>query len=418
MKPTGSAKFKFRPVIGNGRDQMITMEARQSLERQVAAGYASGLVALIGRGDDAQVMAIGDQAIGGPPMARDTLFRIASITKPIAAAAAMILVEDGKLSLDEPVDRLLPELADRQVLRRLDGPLDDTVPARRPITLDDLLTFRLGLGVLFAPPGAWPIQRAIADMGMDPAFGPPDPTLPFAPDEWMSRLGRLPLFAQPGEAWMYTTGSAILGVLIARASGQSLPDFLQARLFGPLGMKDTAFHVPPDRLRRLAAAYLPAEQGLVLRDDPAHSRWALPPAFPSADAGLVSTADDLFAFSRFLLDRGRVDGRRLLGEASVSAMTADQLTRPQRESGGLILGDSHGWGYGMAVAIRTTPEGIPDGAFGWNGGAGTSWVADPASGTTAILLTQTMFVSPDPPAAHKGFWRAVFGGGRAETLAP
>ena len=187
----------------------------------VARGYAPGVVALIGRGEDSHVMAVGAKALGGTdPMHRDTIFRIASLTKPITATAAMMLIEEGRLRLDEPVDRLLPELGDRRVLRRIDGPLDYTVPARRPITVEDVLTFRLGLGVLMAPPGTYPIQRAITALGLV-GFGPPDPTSPHDPDEWMRRLGTLPLMAQPGEQWIYTTGSNLLGVLIARAARQS-----------------------------------------------------------------------------------------------------------------------------------------------------------------------------------------------------
>ncbi|MGH6910807.1 MAG: serine hydrolase domain-containing protein, partial [Phenylobacterium sp.] len=205
---------------------------RAGLERHIAQGYAPGVVALISRGDQTHILPLGAKAFGDPaPMPRDALFRIASMTKPITAAAVLMLIEDGKLRLDEPVERLLPELGDRKVLRRLDGPLKDTVPARRPITVEDLLTFREGFGIVFAEPGSTPILRAIEELGMT-GFGPPNPTQPFGPDEWMKRLGTLPLMHQPGERWMYTTGSDIQGVLIARASGQTLPAFLQARILG------------------------------------------------------------------------------------------------------------------------------------------------------------------------------------------
>ena len=384
--------------------------ARRAIEAHVAAGHTPGAVALIGRGGETHAIVAGAMAVGGgAPMRRDTIFRIASVTKPIAAALALMLVEDGTIALDAPAERWLPELADRRVLRRIDGPVADTVPANRSITVEDLLTFRLGWGIVFAPPGAWPIQRAIAEAGIETAFGPPDPALPFGPAEWMRRLATLPLMAQPGEAWMYTTGSSVLGVLLARAAGRPLPELMRERIFEPLGMPDTAFHVPPGKRDRLPAAYFPGPDGLRLTDDPAHSRWAEPPAFPAADAGLVSTVDDLHRFSRFLLDGGVAGGRRLLREASVAAMTTDHLTAAQREGGVAILGPDHGWGYGLAVALRTTAAGAPAGAYGWNGGSGTSWVADPASGTTAILLTQTSLVSPDPPAIHRDFWRAVFG---------
>jgi CubicO group peptidase (beta-lactamase class C family) len=381
--------------------------AQKVLDGHVAQGHVSGMVALIGHGAERHVLTAGSKGLGADPMRRDTLFRIASMTKPVTAAAAMMLIEDGKLRLDEPVDRLLPELAHRRVLKAIDGPLDDTTPARRPITVEDLLTFRLGFGIVLGPPDSTPIQRAISEQGLM-GFGMPDPTSPHDPDEWLRRLATLPLMAQPGEQWLYTTGSNVLGVLTARASGRSLPAFFQERIFTPLGMQDTAFYVPPDKRDRLASAYRPGASGLELYDDAAQSRWSAPPALPAGDSGLVSTVDDFFAFSQFLLHRGRVDGRQLLANTSIAAMTRDHLTPAQRAGGALILGADHGWGYGMAVALKDTAEGIPAGAYRWNGGFGTSWVTDPQSGVTAILLTQTLFQSADPPAVHKDFWRAVF----------
>jgi CubicO group peptidase (beta-lactamase class C family) len=381
---------------------------REVLMGHVARGYAPGVVALIGRGEDSHVMTVGAKALGGAdPMRRDTIFRIASMTKPITATATMMLIEEGTLRLDEPVDRLLPELGNRRVLRRIDAPLAETVPATRPITVEDVLTFRLGMGVIMAPTDTYPIQRAITELGLV-GFGPPDPTSPHDPDEWMRRLGTLPLMAQPGEQWIYTTGSNVLGVLIARASRQSLPAFLQERVFAPLGMIDTAFYVPPEKLDRLPTGYRPNAGRLEVYDDAARSSWNVPPAFPAGDAGLVSTVDDYFAFSRFLLRQGRARERQILSEASIAAMTTDHLTPAQRVGGQIILGLDHGWGYGVSVALHRTSEGIPAGAYGWSGGLGTTWVADPRSDLTAILMTPTMFEGPDPPQVHKDFWRAVF----------
>jgi CubicO group peptidase (beta-lactamase class C family) len=259
-----------------------------------------------------------------------------------------------------------------------------------------------------APPGTYPIQRAIAEAGLV-GFGPPDPASPLTPDAWMARLGELPLMAQPGEQWLYTAGSNVLGVLIARAAGQALPAFLHDRIFEPLGMTDTAFFAPAAKIDRLPAEYRRHNGQLVRYDDPANSAWAKPPAFPAGDSGLVSTVDDMFAFSRFMLDRGRSGGRQLLSEASIAAMTRDHLTAVRREGGAIILGRGHGWGYGLAVTLESTAQGIPGGAYGWNGGLGTSWIMDPASDRTAIVMTQTMFDSPDPPDVHKDFWRALFG---------
>jgi CubicO group peptidase (beta-lactamase class C family) len=384
----------------------MNAKVRSVLAASVATGYAPGMVALVGRGEAAEVEAVGAMAFaGGGPMQPGAIFRIASMTKPITAVAALMLVEDGRLTLDEPVDRLLPELANRRVLRRLESPLDDTVPAARPVTVEDLLTFRMGLGMLFGDPDQFPILRAIAKRDLA-GFGAPRPDYAYGPDEWMRRLGELPLMAQPGERWLYTAPSNVLGVLIARASGQSFPEFLEARIFEPLGMRDTAFFAPPERLERLTDAYWTTPDG------PARNAgdYSIAPPFPAGDAGLLSTANDIFAFSRLLLRRGlAADGRRLLSEASAAAMTRNHLTATQRAGGAPILSPGHGWGYGLCVTLARTADGLPAGAYGWNGGLGTSWGMDPRSDTTAILLTQAAFTSPDPPPVHKAFWRALFG---------
>ncbi len=236
----------------------------------VERGDVPGLVTLVSRRGEVHVDAIG--ATGSrrqSPMRRDTIFRISSMTKPITAVAAMILVEECKLRLDEPVDRLLPELADRTVLKRLDGPLDETVPAHRPITVRDLLTFRMGFGQMMAPPDAYPILQAANEQQI--GMGPPSPATTPAPDEWMRRLGTLPLMHQPGERWMYNTGSDVLGVLIARAAGQPLETFLRERIFAPLGMKDTGFSVP-------AAHHRPVRDQLrVSTSTPERSRSSMRP---------------------------------------------------------------------------------------------------------------------------------------------
>src|ERR1022692_1487998 len=230
-------------------------KARLRRMHDVMAGYVDrgeipGLVTLVSRRGEVQVGALGAKAIGGDLVRRDTIFRIASMTKAITAAAAMILVEECKLRLDEPVDRLLPELANRKVLKRLDGPLDDTVPAIRPITVRDLLTFRMGHGMVMGPPDKYPIVLATDELQI--GTGPPSPATTPAPDEWIRRLGTLPLMHQPGERWMYNTGSEVLGVLIARASGQAFDTFLRERIFDPLGMHDTGFSVSAAKIGRLA----------------------------------------------------------------------------------------------------------------------------------------------------------------------
>jgi len=374
------------------------------LKDHVAKGSAPGLVALVARGDETHAFPVGQQALGdGPGVKRDSIFRLASMTKPVTAIAAMMLIEEGKLKLDEPVDRLLPELANRRVLKRLDGPLNETVPANRPITVEDVLSFRLGWGIVFAE--GYPILRAVQDLY---GFGMPNPAGVMTPDEWMQRLGALPLMAQPGERWLYTAGSDVLGVLIARAAGQSLPEVFQSRILGPLGMNDTAFYVPEEKVDRLVTGYMPQPGGKLTLFDPPNGMYADPPAFPAGDSGLVSTADDFAAFARFLRTGLAPDGLRLVSEASLKAMKTNHLTPAQIEGGKAILGPGRGWGYGMGVWVALNPNGIAPGAYGWDGGFGTSWFNDPAKDLTAILLTQRVFDGPDPPRLHKDFWKAAY----------
>ena len=321
----------------------------------VERGEVPGLVTLVSRRGEVHVDAIGTQGFADPtPIRRDTIFRISSMTKPITAVATMVLVEECKLRLDEPVDVLLPELSERQVLKRLDGPLDDTVPAKRPITVRDLLTFRMGFGQMIAPPDAYPILKAAREQQI--GMGPPNPSAMPAPDEWMRRLGQLPLMHQPGEKWMYNTGSDVLGVLIARASGQPLEAFLRERIFEPLGMKDTGFSVPAASLDRLATSYWtdPGSGQLVVYDEAKGGQWSRPPAFPSGAGGLVSTIDDYLAFGQMMLNQGKYGNERILSRLSVELMTTDQLTPEQKALSGLVPGffDSHGWGFGVSVVTR------------------------------------------------------------------
>jgi CubicO group peptidase (beta-lactamase class C family) len=377
----------------------------------VERGEVPGIVTLVSRRGEVHADAIGMKAVGGSdPMRRDTIFRIASMSKPIAAAAAMILVEECKLRLDEPVDRLLPELADRKVLRRLDGPLGDTVPANRPISLRDLLTFRMGFGIVMAPPGTYPIQKAVSELLL--FQGPPQPQTPPAPDEWLRRLGTLPLMHQPGERWMYHTGSDVLGVLIARASGQPFETFLRERLFEPLGMKDTALSVPAAKVDRLSTSYWtnPATVSLELYDAAEGGQWSRPPAFPSGGGGLVSTVDDYLAFGQMMLKQGKHGNERILSRPSVETVTTDHLTPDQKAVSGLLPGyfDSHGWGFGVSVVTRREDLAGSVGRFGWDGGLGTSWYSDPKEDLVGILLTQRAWTSPNPPDVCRDFWTLVY----------
>ena len=383
-------------------------EARELMADQVARGAFPGAVWLVAQGDEVAVDTVGVTAIGGAtPMRRDTIFRIASMTKAITATAVMMLVEEGKLALDAPVERWLPELANRRVLKRIDGPLDDTVPADRAITVRDLLTFTLGFGILFDETP--PIQRAIAELQLVNAQ--PVPMTPHAPDEWMARFETLPLMHQPGDRWMYNTGSLLQGVLVRRASGQDFDAFVRERILAPLGMHDTDFFVPPHKLDRFAGCgfYTDPQRGPTRMDaDGAQSAYAAPPVFPSGAAGLVSTVDDYLVFSRMLLAGGVHEGRRLLSADSVREMTRDQLTAEQKAASTFFPGffDTHGWGYGVGVTVGSDPVWPVPGSYGWDGGFGTSWISDPTHDVVAIVMTQSSdFLFS---GAREALWQAIY----------
>lgn len=378
----------------------------------VMAGFAErgevpGMAWLVARRGDVHVGVAGSDGAGGTPVTADTIFRISSTTKPIAAVATLTLVEECRLRLDDPVDGLLPELADRQVLARIDAPVDETVPAQRPITLRDLLTFRMGLGMDFTDFGPYPIHEAIGALGL--GAGPPAPAVPPPPDEWIRRLGTVPLMYQPGERWLYHTGADVLGVLVARATGQPFEDVLAERVFEPLGMADTGFFVPSDKIDRFGACFgagfLAGDDGVY---DPADGQWASPPAFPGGGAGLVSTVGDLHRFGEALLAGGTHDGVRLLGRTSVAAMTTNQLTAEQLATCSPSPDGSVGWGFGVGVELRNIGPARPPGTYGWDGGLGSSWANDPSEGLVGVLLTNQAWASPVPPPAFTDFWTCVY----------
>jgi len=368
-------------------------QLHDAMAARVAAGELPGVVTVLARGDEVHVDAIGSHDFDGEtPMSRDTLFRIASMTKPMLATVTMMLVEDGLLDVTEPVDRWLPELANRRVLARIDGPVDETVPAHRPITLDDLLTFRMGFGMLTEPEFNPPFPIVAAAESLDLTLAQPDPRTPHPPDEWMRRFGTLPLMYQPGERWLYNTGSLVLGVLVARAAGAPLGEVMRARLFEPLGMRDTGFSTDPANLHRIPNYSFNNES----ISPP--ELWATEPVFPSGSGGLLSTVDDFLAFARLLRD----GGRDLLSAKSVELLTTNHLTPAQIETGGMLL-EPKGWGYGMGVAAGPDEVSEIPGRYGWDGGYGTVWFNDPHRDLIAFALTQRS--------------EFLFAGGRTEFIA-
>jgi CubicO group peptidase (beta-lactamase class C family) len=379
-----------------------------AVARHVEDDDVGGVAWLAACGDDVRVGSAGRLTRSEPaPVERDSLFRIASITKPIAAVAALILVEEHQLRLDDPVDALLPELADRRVLLDGLGPIDgETVPAQRPITVHDVLTFRTGLGMDFAAPFPQPLLQAIDELGISTA--PPNPQVAPGPDEWLRKLATLPLLHQPGERWTYHYSADILGVLVARAAGQPFDVVLRERVFEPLGMVDTGFAAR--EVARLGSSYErdPATGEPVVFDPPT-GQWSTMPAFPSGGGGLVSTIDDLHRFGRMLLERGRYpDDGRLISRAAVEAMTTDQLGVLGGAPGPAPDG-SEGWGFGVGVQVRRTGLGPPAGSYGWTGGLGSSWANDPNHAVIGIILTTDAFTSAFPmPVVIRDFWTDVY----------
>jgi CubicO group peptidase (beta-lactamase class C family) len=352
-------------------------------------------------------------------MQRNTIFRLASMTKPITAVAAMILVEECKIRLDDPVDIWLPELKDRKVLRTIDSPLDDTVAAKRRITLRDLLTFRCGYGeVGFISPTS-PLQKAMIDLQLPLSTWP----LTFTADDFMRRLENLPLAFQPGERWLYHMGAEILGVLIARVTGKSLRSFLRESIFEPLEMIDTDFYVPETKINRLPTCYgtnfpmvdyVPAVSAaipeIVVLDAALGGNYSRPPVFESGAGGLVSTADDLLVFSKMMLNGGVYHKERILSRPSIELMTMDHITAEQKSLSPFFpnFWDTFGWGLGLSVVTRRNELGNTPGSFGWDGAFGTSWYVDPKENLIGILLTQRR---PDILAISpfiQDFWTSVY----------
>ncbi len=350
------------------------MTSLQDLLETAVAGVVPGAAALVARGEHVEIAGAGE-------VEPDSIVRIASLTKPITAAAVMLLVDEGLVALDDPIARWLPEVASPVVVRTPESPVDDVVPAARPISVEDLLTSRAGWGF----PSDFSLPAVTELFQKVPVFGPRE-----GPDEWLTTLAGVPMLRQPGEAWLYNTCSDIQGVLIARAAGRPLPEFLAERIFEPLAMSDTGFHVPADKLDRLPA-YHRADDA-----SPDDSLWRQPPIFPSGAGGLVSTLADWHGFGRMLL----ADGGGVLSPESVRLLMTDHLTQEQREASTLFL-EGAGWGFGGSVAA--------DGRYGWIGGSGTTGHIAPSTGAVGILFTQVQMTGPTSTPLMREFWQYAFG---------
>ena len=360
-------------------------DVASTLDRAVDDGRLIGYAFGVREAGRSQVVAGGSVAIGGVEMAEDAVFALSSNTKPLGGALAMTLVERGVLELDDPISRYLPELTEPRVLARPDGPLDETVPAARPITLRHLLTMTAGFGWA----GENPVLAGVM-AERDIAPGPYAP--PLAPEIYLHRLAELPLAGQPGDGWWYHTSSDVLGVLAARATGRSVAALLDECVTGPLGLTDIGFTAD--------SARLPTYYGVGADGRPealdAASRLSAPPEFDSLACGLVSTVGDYLEFLDVLVDGGRV-----LRRDSARLLTTDHLTDRQRESGRDFLGP--GCGYGFQVEVR------PGGVVGWAGGLGTIGYVDRGSGRSAAVFTTQSFDVPGTQEALDQVWRLLAG---------
>lgn len=374
-------------------DVMVTVE--RALDRYVASGHLPGYVAGVDVDGETAICAAGTLALGSDdPMDRQTIFRIASLSKIVGGVLALTLVQDGTIRLDDEVGRWLPELAAPRVLRAPDSKLDDTVPARRPILVSDLLTMTAGFGL---PLGDSPLRAAMIANGLMPGpFAPP-----FSPDQFMARLGALPLASQPGERWLYHTSADVLAVLIARAAGRSCGELLRVRIAEPLEMTDTRFHTMA--VERLATAYMPTASGLELLDPPAGA-FSRAPEFEALGSGLVSTVPDFLAFETMLLD----GGSPILDPLSLRLLSGDRLDGFARESAQAFLGPGRSWGLMTEVQLESNDSGLGPGSFGWMGGTGTTAYVDPQRGLCGALFTQRAMESNRATKVFGEFWRAVY----------
>ena len=379
----------------------VMAQVAPALKGIIDQGTLSGAVTLVWKsGKVVQTHALGQRDVAtGQPMTRDTLFRIASMTKPITSIVIMMLIEEGKLKLDDPVTKWLPELANMRVLDSATGPLDATSPAVRDITVEDLMTHRSGLAYAFTSMG--PIAHAHHEKLGSPLINA------LGPDAWLKALGELPLTYQPGERFHYSHATEVLGFLAARIEGKSLGEVFQVRIFGPLGMADTCFWLAPEKRDRLAKLYEAPLEGPLKDVSLPHSD--APSPFEAGGGGLISSADDYLKFARMMLGDGEVDGVRLVAPGTIAAMATNRLTDEQRGHGFMGMPFWLGQGFGLGVSMILDAQkhewmgAGAEGAFGWPGAFGTWWQADPANDMILIYLIQdSMPLGPEAVTAMQG----------------
>ncbi|MBY0400886.1 beta-lactamase family protein [Myxococcota bacterium] len=396
--------------VDSGTSRERFAQLARTLDAHVERGELAGVASLVARGGEVvhfHATGLRDRE-AGLPLTRDTIFRIYSMTKPITSVAVMILVERGELLLSDPVSKHIPELAGMKVLRAPDSPLGDVVPARREMTVRDLLTHTSGLASSLPGVGTpKAIERAYAEADLRGS------QTSLTPEAWIRGVAKVPLVHQPGSKFLYGVSTDVLGHLVAVVSGMPFEAFLRREIFEPLGMVDTGFHVPAEKLDRFAANYGPGPDGkLMLVDAPRTSRYATPPAFQSGAGGLVSTIDDYLRFCEMLRRNGESGGRRILSRKSIELMTLNHLTDGERDVP-MLTGwfPGQGFGLGFSVVEELAPGATLGsvGQYGWGGAAGTYFWVDPEEDLIAILMIQLYPPGGIPiiPEFKNGVYQAI-----------